>query len=198
MICTLIYIYNPLGLPDRTIRLKFDHALDPDGWIPGSVWTDVSGDVWDCTIDTESWNAKLYGMGNLVEILGANTSTVTSMDSLFMDCTHLTRVALFDTSSVTNTKCMFLRCSSLETVATFDTSNVTNMNGMFSQCLALTEIPDLDVSSVQDVTSMCFKCGNVQTGAYNMYNKLKDIPNLSHSKCFRDCGDSDNIPSDWK
>ena len=201
--CWVLYdmyvdIYNPLGLPDRTIRLKFDHALDPAGWIPGSVWTDVSGDVWDCTIDKESWYNALYSMGNLVEILGANTSTVTNMDGLFMDCTYLTRVALFDTSAVTNTSHMFLRCSRLETVATFDTSNVTNMNGMFSQCLALTEIPDLDVSSVQDVSYLCNMCSNVQTGAYNMYNKLKDIPNLSHSKCFRDCGDSENIPSDWK
>lgn len=201
--CWVLYdmyvdIYNPLGLPDRTIRLKFDHALDPTGWKPGSVWTDVSGDVWDCTIDKASWNAALYGMGNLVEILGANTSTVTSMGDLFMDCTYLTRVALFDTSAVTNTSCMFLRCNRLETVATFDTSHVTDMSGMFSQCSALTTIPDLDVSSVQNVTSMCLLCGNVQTGAYNMYNKLKDIPNLSHSKCFRDCGDSDNIPTDWK
>ena len=75
---------------------------------------------------------------------GSNTSKVTNMNDMFLDCRGLTSldVSGWDTSKVTTMNQMFKNCTKLETLdlSGWDTSNVTDMNGMFNSCLKLKEI----------------------------------------------------------
>ena len=75
---------------------------------------------------------------------GSNTSNVTNINDMFLDCRGLTSldVSGWDTSKVTTMNQMFKNCTKLETLdlSGWDTSNVTDMNGMFNSCLKLKEI----------------------------------------------------------
>ena len=73
-----------------------------------------------------------------------DTFNLTSMYSMFLNCSSLTSLDLsnFDTSKVTNMGVMFLNCSSLTSLdlSNFDISRVNNAGGMFSGCSKLTHI----------------------------------------------------------
>lgn len=152
--------YNPLNLPSYTMRLKFTNGFTPVSHVSGAVWTQVSSypNVWDVTYVNSDWKWLLAGdSDDLLEVLGANTSGVTSMDTLFIQCYSLTKVAIFDTSNVTNMRGMFSRCTSLTTIPRFDTSKVANMNGMLASC-PVTTVPFFDTSNVTDVGAMFVGC----------------------------------------
>lgn len=149
--------YNPLGLPPYTIRIKmYDSSVDPTGWT--GTWTRVQGttDTWDCTYENPDWTDLFSTRGDILEVLGGNTSNVTNMSYMFNAWNRSTqsadskleRVALFDTSNVVNMEWMFCECHSLVSVPAFDTSNVTTMEGIFDNCEALAEIPFMDMSNV--------------------------------------------------
>ena len=99
-------------------------------------------------------NLKTIKFGNCFD-----TSSVTDMSAMFIDCTSLTSLDLsdFDTSSVTDMSAMFDHCTDLTSLdlSGFDTSSVTNMGAMFQKCASLTS---LDVSSfdTSNVTDMFF------------------------------------------
>ncbi len=99
-------------------------------------------------------NLKTIKFGNCFD-----TSSVTDMCAMFIDCTSLTSLDLsgFDTSSVTDMRSMFDHCTSLTSLdlSGFDTSSVTDMGAMFQNCASLTS---LDVSSfdTSNVTDMFF------------------------------------------
>ncbi|EMF0042617.1 BspA family leucine-rich repeat surface protein [Enterococcus hirae] len=76
---------------------------------------------------------------------GWDTSTVTNMQGMFLNCTKLENLDLsrWDTSNVTNMSNMFWNCQRLSSIG--DTSNwnvskVTNFSGMFYNCASLSEI----------------------------------------------------------
>lgn len=85
---------------------------------------------------------------------------VTSMNSMFYNCTGLTNLDLtrYDTSSVTDMGYMFYLCSGLSNLqlTNFDTSNVTNMYGMFCYCNNITslDLSSFNTSKVIDMGSM--------------------------------------------
>jgi len=70
-----------------------------------------------------------------------DTSEVTNMNGMFLNCTKLTSLGLssFNTSKVTNMSFMFDSCSSLIELdlGNLDTSNVTDFGYMFSDCYEL-------------------------------------------------------------
>ena len=85
---------------------------------------------------TKKW---FYGMENLTSITGLenlNTSEVTDMDSMFMECRSLVSLDLssFNTANVTTMRYMFRYCQSLVSIdlSSFNTAKVTDMNQMFS------------------------------------------------------------------
>ena len=124
-------------------------------------------------------------LGNL------NTSKVTSMRSMFFNCSSLTDLNMsnFDTSNVTDMNNMFSYCNSLTclNISNFDTSKVRFMNSMFGQCYNLIS---LDVSS--------FNTSNVLNTAYMFNNyggaEIKGIENFDTSnvyymkRMFQKCG----------
>ena len=110
-------------------------------------------------------NLKTIKFGNCFD-----TSSVTDMSAMFIDCTSLTSLDLsdFDTSSVTDMGAMFDHCTGLTSLdlSGFDTSSVTNMGAMFQNCASLTS---LDVSS--------FDTSNV-TDMFFMFNICKSLTSL--------------------
>ena len=212
--------YNPLNLPPYTLRLKFQYGKTP-AFRSGSSGVQVSSNpnVWDWTYNNAVWSGGFYGntttRGYLLEVLGGNTTGVTDMFQLFMSCSGLTTVAVFDTSSVTTTGAMFYGtaittaplydlssatttssmfsgCSSLTSVPLYNTGSVTNMARMFQGCSRLQTIPLFDTSSATDMSSMFLSCNYVTSGSLALYQQASSqaTPPTSHSQCFYNCGSS--------
>lgn len=87
-----------------------------------------------------------------------------------------------------------------------NTGNLKSAHGMFRRS-NITTIPSFgDLSSLEYCDGMFEFCYYVTGGILDMYNKLKDIPGLSHIETFRNCGAATEtgaaelaqIPSDWK
>lgn len=204
--------YNPLGLPDYTIRLKFTEGVTPTFSKGTAVQVSSSPNVWDLTRDSSNWSQLLQNQTDLIEVVGANTTLVTNMSFLFNGCASLTDVRLFDTSNVTDMNTMFKGCSNLTTIPHFDTSNVkntnsmfmgskittvpllntslvTNMGNMFNGCTNLTSIPLFDTSSVTTLFSTFVNCSNVESGALALYQQASTQASVpSHSNTFLNCG----------
>lgn len=194
-------------LPPYTLRLKFTEGVTPTFSKGTGVQVSSSPNIWDLTYENINWGGLLSNQSDLLEVLGANTSNVTQMGTMFYLCTSLTSVSLFDTSNVTNMNSTFSNCTSLITVPLFDTSNVTDMWGMFLRCSSLTAVPLFNTSNVTDMRSVFRECRNVQTGALALYQQASTQANIpSHSLTFNKCGSNTQtgaaelaqIPSDWK
>ena len=208
---------NPLDLPPNTIRVRTkDGAVPNKNFALYETATLVSGtsDVYDVYKSGTDFNQLLQGSKNVVEVLGANTTGVTSMDSMFGTCPSLTSVSLFDTSSVQtmqnmfngctaltsvplfNTSSvkamtyMFYRCSSLTSVPLFNTYSVEFMDGMFRACSSLTSVPLFNTFSVAWMDSMFLDCTKVQSGALALYQQASTQANppSKHGQAFRNCG----------
>ena len=101
-----------------------------------------------------------------VSFKGSNTSNVTNMNMMFVNCYSLTSLNLrrFNTSNVTSMEWMFMACSGLESLDLngWNTSNVTNMGYMFSGCTSLTslDLSGWNTSKVTFSTSMFDGCPN--------------------------------------
>lgn len=157
--------YNPLGLPQYTIRARFSSTptATANGGFSGSI-THVSDDIYD--IQTSNWDslfapAILFGGGQIspkpVEVLGCNSTGVTSMYKTFYGC-PFSSIPLMDTGSVTNMQETFYLCENLTSVPLFNTGNVTSMQEMFGRCTALTSVPLFNTSNVTNFSSMLYKC----------------------------------------
>lgn len=163
--------YNPLKLPDLTIRVKMMPGQTLTAlpyWGIANV-TPVQGqaDVYDvCTTGFRTGNNwyQLFQLGGSIkEVLGANSTNVTNMSDMFGAQQQLTDVALFDTSNVTEMQAMFDWCTSLSSVPLFNTSNVTLINSMFDGCISLSSIPLYDTSNVTDMSNMCLECSSLSS-----------------------------------
>ena len=175
-------------LPPNTVRVRTNNGNVPNKTYDTSYETATlvpgKSDVYDVYKSGTEFTNLLYGSSNVIEVLGANTSNVTNMNSMFRECASLTNVALFDTSNVTNMGNMFRDCTSLTSVSLFDTSKVTNMNYTFRNCT------------------------NVQSGALALYQQASSqaTPPSDHYQTFNNCGSNTTsgaaelaqIPIDWK
>ena len=121
-------------------------------------------------LDTSSVTTMQYMFQectNLTNIPLLNTSNVTDMSYMFYKCTNLTNIPLLNTSNVTTMSFMFYSCTNLQTIPQLDTSSVTNMGYMFNDCTNLTEIPLLDTSSVTTMNSMFSSCTSLSDESLN-------------------------------
>lgn len=171
------------SLPSYTIRMKFTDGVTPTFSKGTATQISSSPNVWDLTYENNDWTQLLYDQSNLIEVIGANTTGVTTINQMFAGCTALTTVALFDTSEVTNMRDTFNSCIDLTAIPLFNTSKVTELFGTFSYCY------------------------NVQTGALALYQQIsaQATPITSHYHTFYQCGSNTvtgaaelaQIPSDW-
>lgn len=176
-------------IPPNTVRVRTKDRQAPVK--QGSLTTyetatlvEGTTDVYDVYKSGTNFYDLLYGSNNVIEVLGADTTGVTNMESMFKDCDSLT------------------------SLVSFDTSNVTTMGEMFSYCSSLTSIPLFDTSKVQYMSFMFNKCYNVEQGALALYQQAstQTDPPSYHGAAFRNCGSNTQtgaaelaqIPSDWK
>lgn len=91
------------------------------------------------------------------DLSGVDTSGVTSMSRMFLNCNKLENLNLstLNTSNVTDMERMFALCDVLDNVdfSNFDTSNVTNMKTMFYYAKGFTSL-DLSSFNTENVTTM--------------------------------------------
>ena len=158
--------YNPLDLPANTVRVRTNDGNAPEKYSGTYYYTSyetatlVAGttDVYDVYKSGNSFDYLLYTSKNVVEVLGANTTGITSMQGMLAYCRYLTSVALFDTTSATNLTSMFYYCESLTSVPLFDTSNVTNISYMLADCHNLTSVPLFNTSKVTNIRNILQNC----------------------------------------
>ena len=208
--------YNPLNLPPNTVRVRTSDGNPPPKVTPITydTATRVPGttDVYDIYKSGKSFLNLLYGSvsggSNVIEVLGANTSGITNMDSMFLRCTALSAVPIFDTRSVTNMQQMFGHCSALSSVPLFNTSGVISMYAMFDGCTSLTAVPLFDTTCAADMDYMFKNCYKVESGALALYQQASTQvkPPHYHNSAFVNCGrdtvagaaELAQIPSGWK
>ena len=126
-------------------------------------------------VSTTYW---FYFCNNLTtcDLSKLNTSSNTTMLSMFSYCTNLTSLDLsnWDTNSVTNMSSMFYNCPSLTSIgdlSSWNTSNVTSMSYMFGICRSLTTLGDLSNWNTGKVTNM--------SGMFSSCTNLTSIGDLS-------------------
>ena len=144
----------------------------------------------------ESMTGWFYGLSKLKGIKGMenlNTSEVTSMRDLFLNCYSLSAIDLsyFNTSKVETMEGMFNYCSNLTDidVSSFNTENVTNMQCMFLGCerLSVLDLSNFNTRKVTDMSYMFALCRRLQT-IYVGDNW--STANVTESQgMFRDCVD---------
>ena len=166
--------YNPLGLPPFTIRCQFTAGTTP-AMGDSQTLVDATDNVWDITKNDTNWGNLFLQDATLVSVLGANSTGVTYMHGLFLSCTNLASVALFDTSSVlgvyySQPGSMFGNCSSLTSVPCFDFSKVASLEQLFKACSSLVSIQDLKTDANTSLKATFMQC-----------TSLKSAPNMNTS-----------------
>ncbi len=136
-------------------------------------------DNWSNAAPTSiSFNNK-PNIKTIKKLKGLDTSKVTNMESMFMDCLSLISLDLssFYTSNVTRMRSMFYNCLSLTSVdlSSFNTSNVNNMIQMFASCSSLTslDLSNFDTSNVTDMSSMFNGCSSLTSLDLSSFNTSK-------------------------
>lgn len=129
------------------------------------------------------------GSNSLLEILYLNTSELTAMDNMFIDCQSLTTVDLnnSDTGKVTTMSGMFQGCRLLTSlnISNFNTSNVTNMGYMFFQCQKLSslDVNGWNVGNVNDIQFMFKFCNALTELDLSKWNVTAQLSNAYQSFC---------------
>ncbi len=119
-----------------------------------------------------------------------DTSSVTSMESTFGNCTATELdVSSFDTSNVTNMSSMFSKMKEMTSLTlgdNWDTSKVTDMNNMFRYCQKLTEfdLSDFDTSKVTDMSGMFHYCDGLTDLNVSSFN-TSNVTDMN--RMFADC-----------
>lgn len=228
--------YNPLNLPPFTIRIRFLYNHVPSMGDSRTLVPDTNN-VWDITYNNTDWSGLLYSERSWVgEVLGANTTgvtamgrrwavglfqynnnivtipifdtrSVTSMASMFYNCSKLVSVPLFDTSSCTDMTSLFDACPKLESVPLFNTSYCTGMQYMFRGCASLKQIPLFDTTKVTNTSWQFQGCTNVESGSLALYQQMSSQTNppIYHDGTFTNCGrdtvtgaaELAQIPTSW-
>ena len=187
--------YNPLV----AYPIGSSTVWDPDHWKRGCTWTQLSADpnIWEYQREPDhysaaddpwganAWNREFLNKfddyeHNQVEVLGGNTTGITSMNAMLAQNPGLVRVALFDTPAVYDMQQMLMgkpvvgtdtHISHLVEVPNFDFTNCLVTQGMFWGCEELQTIPAFDLQGVCDTNRMFTGC-----------RSLRAIPAMSVSK----------------
>ena len=172
---TLTFYYDTQRSSRPGTTYDLNTGYNEPGWETDGTHANVTKVVFDPSFanarptTTCDW---FYYMSNLQSITGMsylNTSEVTDMEFMFVECSSLTSIDLshFNTSKVTIMYGMFSGCSSLTSldVSSFNTSQVTNMTCMFYDCSSLTslDLSSFNTSKVTDMRVLFYNCNNLRT-----------------------------------
>ena len=115
-----------------------------------------------------------------LDLSGFNTEKVTSMSSLFKNCTApVICLTSFKTSNVTDMRSMFEGCSKLTSLdlTTFNTENVQNNCSMFKDCSSLTSLTfgNFSVGFSTDLSAMFQGCSALTSVDLSKFNTANVI-----------------------
>ena len=196
---TLTFYYDGNRSQRTGITYDLNSGYDYPAWYDDGTAQLVTHVVFDPSFANArpttgcSW---FNGMRELESITGIkeylNTSEMTNMARMFLDCVSLTDLDLskFDTHNVTTMTDMFSHCLNLWTLdlRSFNTQQVNNFVRMFSYCCRLESV-DLSSFDTRNVTSMscmfrfCSALTDVDLSSFNTAN-VKDV-----SFMFDECTD---------
>ena len=199
-------IRNKKGTTDTIIASNFDTEID-------SIETSV-GKYAPRFISFRDYNK----MDLDYEISNIDTSNVTDMKYMFLNCKKLTSLDLsnFNTSNVIDMSSMFSNCSNLTSLglSNFNISKVRNMSNMFSNCSNLTslDLSNFNISDVTNISSMFYNCSNLTsldlsnfntsdvTDMHSMFQSCSnltylDIRNFDFTKVISDSNMFNKVPS---
>lgn len=114
--------YNPLGLPPYTIRVRYTQGITPSFSKGAGALVDAENNIWDLTYEKSNWSRLFVPYiwapdNNLIEIVGSNSESVTSMYELCYNCTGLKYITQLDTRNVQNIDRGFISCFNVESGA---------------------------------------------------------------------------------
>ena len=173
-------IRNKKGTTDTIIASNFDTEID-------SIETSV-GKYAPRFISFRDYNK----MDLDYETSNIDTSNITDMNYMFLNCKKLTSLDLsnFNTSNVTYMYSMFNGCSNLTSLdlSNFNISDVTNISSMFLNCKNLTslDLSKFNTSNVTDMHSIFNDCSNLT---------YLDIRNFDFTKVISDSNMFNKVPS---
>lgn len=119
-------------------------------------------------ISCKDWFKDYTELEEIENLHYLNTSKVTTMHGMFLNCTSLKSLDLsaFETSNVEDFGYMFWKCNRLESldVSSFDTSAATNMRAMFTLCqkLKTIDLTNFETANVQTTGFMFSSCTNLK------------------------------------
>ena len=148
-VSTLTFYYDNLRNTIQRIGIKkydLNEGFYTPGWISDERF--IEKVVFDESFkdarptSTYCWFMGLKSLDTFVGWRNLNTSEVTNMNQMFMECSSLTSVDLsaFDTKKVQTMNSMFDGCTKLKTItvgANWNTANVTTSSYMFSGCTSI-------------------------------------------------------------
>ena len=112
---------------------------------------------WDTSAVT-SMNSMFGNCTSFNQSLSFNTSAVTNIGAMFQSCTSFNQPLTFNTSAVTDMNSMFAYCSVFNQALTFNTSAVTSMNAMFANCSSFNQALTFNTSAVTDMAQIFYNC----------------------------------------
>ena len=121
----------------------------------------------------------LYTEAQTIDISNLDTSTLTSMSTMFSWDSNLTSLDLssFNTANVTDMGSMFSYCLSIPSLdlSHFDTSQVTDMSEMFDHCekLVSLDLSSFNTSNVNDMSGMFKGCDMLTALDVSHFNTSK-------------------------
>ena len=181
---TLTFYYDQLRSTREGTTYDLNIAGTHTGWYTDGITTSVTQVVFDPSFanarptSTYDWFHNMWSIESITGLEYLNTSEVTDMGYMFMNCIDLTSLDLsrFNTSKVTNMSRMFTSCTSLNSLdlSSFNTSQVTNMYRMFANNVHLQTIYVSSGWSTDGVTvsseDMFYGCTNLVGGQGTTYD----------------------------
>lgn len=164
-----VYVNTPPFMNVEKLSLKFAY----------SQFTTIPKDLidWSTAYDM---SYMFQNCDKLVDLTGVNTYKATNMQNAF-GATPIVICPPLNTSNVTNMRNLFIDCSKLEEVGPMDTSKVTTMYGMFNNFSGeypLRKLPEFDCSSLTDINQYF-----AYSGYQNKRPKLTDCGGWKNLKC---------------
>ena len=205
---TLTFYYDN----QRNFRIGTTYDLNvgenyPD-WYSDGTCADVTKVVFDASFSdalphsTHAWFRDMTYLTSITGIENLNTSMVTNMARMFMNCQYLTSIDLshFNTASVTNMFYMFYGCSRLShlDLSNFNTAYVTNMGGMFVDCDILTslDLSSFNTANVNNMMGMFSSCNALTNLNLTSFNTAK-VTNMGSMFSYCNALTTINVGSHW-
>ena len=180
---TLTFYYDGLRNIRSGTAYDLNEGNDQPGWCVDGSNTSVTRVEFDPSFtdarptSTAEWFSSMFNLVTIDGLIYLNTSEVTTMKSMFNDCSAVLTADLsgFDTRNVSDMSAMFAFCIAEELdLTSFSTEKVTNMSGMFSFDSSLKTIyvgDEWTTAAVTSSTMMFYGCTSLVGGQGSAYDE---------------------------